>query len=62
MTFNCPSTTLLVPPFAPNNRGVAHEKGSVESAHGHLKLAIEQALLLRGSRQFDDLDAYRSSP
>ena len=43
-----------------NNRGVAHENGSVESAHGHLKLAIEQALLLRGSRQFDDLDAYRA--
>ena len=34
--------------------------GCVESAHGHLKRAIEQALLLRGSRQFDDLDAYRA--
>ena len=43
-----------------NNRGVAHENGSIESAHGHLKRAIEQALLLRGSRQFDDLDAYRA--
>ena len=34
------------------NRGVAHENGSVESAHGHLKRAIEQALLprLRGVR------------
>ena len=42
-----------------NNRGVAHENGSIKSAHGHLKRAIEQALLLRGSRQFDDLDAYR---
>ncbi|MCB1546546.1 MAG: IS21 family transposase, partial [Hyphomicrobiaceae bacterium] len=30
-----------------------------ESAHGHLKAAIEDALLLRGSRDFDDLDAYR---
>ena len=42
-----------------NNRGVPHENGSVESAHGHLKRAIDQALLLRGSRRFDDLDAYR---
>ena len=43
-----------------NNRGQAHENGSVESSHGHLKRAIEQALLLRGSRDFDDLAAYRA--
>ena len=43
-----------------NNRGVAHENGSVESAHGHLKRAIEQALLLRGCRDFDHLAAYRA--
>ncbi len=42
-----------------NNRGVPHENGSIESAHGHLKGALDQALLLRGSRLFDDLDAYR---
>jgi hypothetical protein len=42
-----------------NNAGVAHENGSIESAHGHLKAALEDALLLRGSRDFDDLDAYR---
>src|SRR5258707_10140214 len=42
-----------------NNRGVAHENGSIESPHGHLKQAIEDALLLRGSRDFDALDAYR---
>jgi hypothetical protein len=42
-----------------NNRGVAHENGSIESPHGHLKQAIEDALLLRGSRDFDDLPAYR---
>jgi len=42
-----------------NNRGQAHENGAVESRHGHLKTAIEQALLLRGSRDFEDLDAYR---
>jgi hypothetical protein len=29
-----------------NNRGVAHENGSVESHNGHLKDRIEQALLL----------------
>ncbi len=42
-----------------NNRGVAHENGSVEGPHGHLKRAIEDALLMRGSRAFDDLPAYR---
>jgi len=42
-----------------NNRGVAHENGSVESSHGHLKKAVEDALLLRGSRDFEDLDSYR---
>src|SRR5262249_4338017 len=42
-----------------NNRGVAHENGSIESPHGHLKKTIEDALLLRGSRDFEDLAAYR---
>jgi len=42
-----------------NNRGVAHENGSIESPHGHLKQAIQDGLLLRGSRDFDTLDAYR---
>jgi transposase InsO family protein len=42
-----------------NNPGVAHENGSIESPHGHLKQAIEDALLLRGSRDFDTLEAYR---
>jgi hypothetical protein len=42
-----------------NNRGLAHENGSIESPHGHLKRAIEDALLLRGSRNFDTLAAYR---
>jgi hypothetical protein len=42
-----------------NNAGLAHENGSIESAHGHLKKEIEDALLLRGCRDFDDLDAYR---
>ena len=43
-----------------NNTGVAHENGSIESAHGHLKRALDDALLLRGSRDFPDLDAYRA--
>jgi Mu transposase-like protein len=42
-----------------NNRGVAHENGSIESPHGHLKQAIRDALLLRGSRDFATLEAYR---
>ena len=42
-----------------NNCGVAHENGSIESSHGHLKKALEDALMLRGSRDFDHLDAYR---
>jgi transposase InsO family protein len=42
-----------------NNRGIAHENGGIESPHGHLKAAVEDALLLRGSRDFDDLAAYR---
>ena len=42
-----------------NNPGVAHENGSIESPHGHLKKVIEDELLLRGSRDFADLDAYR---
>ena len=42
-----------------NSRGVAHENGSIESAHGHLKLAIRDALLLRGSADFAVLGEYR---
>ena len=42
-----------------NNRGVAHENGAIEGPHAHLKRSLEQALLLRGSSDFADLDAYR---
>jgi transposase InsO family protein len=42
-----------------NNRGLAHENGVIESAHGHLKRAVEDALLLRGSRDFATLADYR---
>ena len=43
-----------------NNRGLGHENGSVESSHRYLKEALEQALLLRGHRDFDDRAAYES--
>ena len=43
-----------------NNRGVARENGAIEAAHGHLKRAIADALLLRGTADFDDLAAYRA--
>ena len=42
-----------------NNPGVAHENGSIESSHGHLKKVLTDELLLRGSRDFADLAAYR---
>jgi hypothetical protein len=42
-----------------NNGGLAHENGSIEGPHGHLKRAIEDALLMRGTSDFDDLAAYR---
>lgn len=42
-----------------NNAGVAHENGAIEGPHAHLKSTLRQALLLRGSRGFADLDAYR---
>ncbi len=43
-----------------NTLGVAHENGAVESPNGHLKDRIDQALRLRGSRDFTDLAAYRT--
>ena len=43
-----------------NNRGQSHENGSVESSHRHLKDAVDQALLLRGHRDFDDCRAYEA--
>ena len=42
-----------------NNPGVAHENGSIESPHGHLKAVVKDELLLRGSCDFADLAAYR---
>jgi hypothetical protein len=42
-----------------NNRGASHENGSIEARQGTLKHFVEQALLLRGNREFDSLEAYR---
>lgn len=36
-----------------------HENGDSESSHGHFKTAVDQALLLRGTRDFGSRDAYR---
>ena len=35
-----------------------HENGDVESSHGHFKDALDQALRLRESRDFDSVDNY----
>ena len=42
-----------------NNRGEAHENGAIEGAHGHLKKEIADAVLLRGSSDFVDIEEYR---
>jgi hypothetical protein len=36
----------------------AHENGDAESSHGHFKTAVDQALLLRGSRDFTTREEY----
>jgi hypothetical protein len=43
-----------------NNRGLSHENGSVESSHRYLKEAVDQALLLRGHRDFADRGGYEA--
>ena len=40
------------------NRGQSHENGVAEQGHYRLKDAIDQALMLRGSRDFDTVDHY----
>ncbi len=42
-----------------NNLGVSNENGSVETRQRSIKGTMEQALLLRGRRDFADLAAYR---
>ncbi len=41
-----------------NNRGVAHENGAVEGSHGDLKRELEDALLLRATRDFADVASF----
>ena len=41
-----------------NNLGVAHENGDVEQEHFQFKRAVDQALRVRGSREFNDRAAY----
>jgi hypothetical protein len=36
----------------------AHENGDVESSHGHFKTVVDQALLVRGSRDFASREEY----
>jgi hypothetical protein len=43
-----------------NNKGVAHENGSVESSHGHFKRKLCQALFRRGSLDFESVSAYQA--
>ncbi len=41
-----------------NNVGEAHENGDVEQAHFRFKQAVDQALRVRGSREFTNRDGY----
>jgi transcriptional regulator with XRE-family HTH domain len=41
-----------------NNAGIAHENGDVEQAHHRFKLAADQALRVRGSRDFPTRASY----
>jgi hypothetical protein len=41
-----------------NNTGVAHENGDVEQSHHRLKVAVDQALRVRASRDFPSRLAY----
>jgi hypothetical protein len=43
-----------------NTPGVAHENGSVEKSHDLFKKAVQQTLLVRGSRDFADRAGYDS--
>jgi hypothetical protein len=41
-----------------NNAGEAHENGDIEQSHHRFKLAVDQALRVRGSRDFADRPTY----
>jgi hypothetical protein len=42
-----------------NNKGESHENGSVEVSHYHFSTALKQALMIRGSKEFNSIDEYR---
>jgi hypothetical protein len=42
-----------------NNPGESHENGAIEARHATTKHFLDQALLLRASREFETLDEYR---
>ncbi len=42
-----------------NNKGISHENGAIEAPHGSLKRRLSQALKVRGSADFDSIDAYQ---
>ena len=42
-----------------NNPGESHENGSIEKSNDLFKNAVDQQLMLRGSRDFDSIDAYK---
>jgi hypothetical protein len=43
-----------------NNRGVSHENGAIECAHGSFKRRLAQALKLRGSTDFSSIKDYQT--
>ncbi len=43
-----------------NNPGISHENGSVEKSHDIFKKAVDQQLMLRGSRDFTTVDEYNA--
>jgi hypothetical protein len=43
-----------------NNRGIAHENGSIESSHGYFKRRLCQALYRRGSFDFESVAQYQA--
>ncbi|WP_262967181.1 IS21 family transposase [Methylobacter psychrophilus] len=43
-----------------NNRGVSHENGAIECAHGSFKRRLDQALKLRGSADFAAIKDYQA--
>jgi hypothetical protein len=43
-----------------NNRGVSHENGAIECAHGSFKRRLDQALKLRGHADFSSIKDYQT--